>query len=209
MADGYWKSVFAGAWGKTYQPLGWDRKKVAVALVALGAIIAAGFHLGLAAMITTATGYLWIAAPAVFAAIVLFAWGVVETQAKLYGDLMQTASASISTLEAKIAKHENKFKKPNYTAVRLQHRYTLGDASKLWIDISPNAPANSESKAWFDTFKSAVQQRQLKFIPNWPGDRDMIDYERQNPRWETFISREEFQRFAKSINEDPPFLRDS
>lgn len=54
---GYWRRVFAGAWDRTYKPLGWDAKKAGVVLVAIGTIIAAGVHLGLAATFASAIGY--------------------------------------------------------------------------------------------------------------------------------------------------------
>ena len=54
----YWRKVLSGAWDRTYNPLGWNAKKVAVVLIAVGTIVAADVRLGLAAMITSAVGYL-------------------------------------------------------------------------------------------------------------------------------------------------------
>ena len=115
MAGNYWGRVLAGAWDKTWKPLDWNRKKFGVALLAVGTIIVAGLHFGLAAMITSAAGALWIAAPAAFAATILFAWGVVETQAKLYKELDQWSGDQIGTRDAKLAKYAER--KPNYIAV--------------------------------------------------------------------------------------------
>jgi hypothetical protein len=105
---------------------------------------------------------------------------------------------------AAIPKRERK--KPNYVAIRLQHKYTLGPASRLELD--PNTHGTHESQAWYETFVSAIQQGKLRFLPKKPHDRSMIEHEKINPSWDTTITREEFKRYAASINENPPFLRD-
>jgi hypothetical protein len=71
----YWRKVLSGAWDKTYKPLDWTAKKIAVVLVAAGTIIVTGVHLGPGAMFASASGYLWIIATIAFAAVVLFVWG--------------------------------------------------------------------------------------------------------------------------------------
>jgi hypothetical protein len=94
---------------------------------------------------------------------------------------------------------------PNLAAVRLQHRYTLGPASRLWVNLDPNANATYSSSAWYETFKSAIQQGKLRFEPQHDdlgGDR----YEKENPGWDTVVTRKEFKRYATSIGQDPPFL---
>ena len=100
----YWRKVLSGAWDRTYNPLGWNAKKVAVVLIAVGTIVAADVHLGLAAMITSAVGYLWIAVPVAFAAIILV-WGFLQTTASLYADLGNTSRTTISELEAALAQY--------------------------------------------------------------------------------------------------------
>ena len=93
----------------------------------------------------------------------------------------------------------------NYKAFRLQHRYTLGGASRLWMGLPPNVLyANSETNAWYETFVSAIHQRKLRFIPS----SSHREYEQQHPNHSTVVSRDEFKRYAASINEDPLFLRD-
>jgi hypothetical protein len=42
--------------------------------------------------------------------------------------------------------------RPNYAAVRLQHQYSLGPASRLWVDLDPRAFATYDSQAWYETF---------------------------------------------------------
>jgi hypothetical protein len=99
--------------------------------------------------------------------------------------------------------------RPNYAAVRLQHQYSLGPASRLWVDLDPGAYATYDSQAWYETFVSAIQQGKLKFQPKFPRISDKIAYEKQHPDLDTTVTREEFKRYAASIGEDPVFLRDS
>jgi hypothetical protein len=85
-------------------------------LVALGTIIVAGVHLGLAAMFASVIGYLWIIAPVAFAALVLFVWGFFQTTAELYAELSTTSRATIDGLEAALAQYQEL--PPDYEAWR-------------------------------------------------------------------------------------------
>src|ERR1700736_5972416 len=158
---GYSRTVIWGAWEKTYKPLGWDRKKAAVVLLAVGAIFVAGFQLGLAAMVTTATGYLWIAAPAGFAAIVLFVWGIIETQAKMYAELSAAHTGAINALESKISQLIVEKILPEYEKWRQVHKYTLSEVSSLWCDIEPGTIDTKEIKAQKRALESAIQTGKL------------------------------------------------
>ena len=99
---GYWQQVISGAWAKTKNPVLWDRKKFAVAQVALGIVFLAGLELGLEALIGTAAGLFWLAFPPAFAAAALFLWGIIETQAELYASLAETSGGAISERQAKL-----------------------------------------------------------------------------------------------------------
>jgi hypothetical protein len=98
---------------------------------------------------------------------------------------------------------------PDYTAIRLQHQYQLGPISRMWCDLNPSAPATNDSKASYNTLVCAIQQKKLRFQPRKPDDRWMVEYEERSPDWNTIVTREELKRFAASIGEDPPFLRDN
>ena len=98
----------------------------------------------------------------------------------------------------------------NYKPIRLQHQYPLGEVSRLWVGLPPSARyANHESNDWYNTLVSAIQQGRLKFQFKTPTDRDRVSYERQNPDPNTKLARDDLQRFAASIGEDPPFLHDN
>jgi hypothetical protein len=95
----------------------------------------------------------------------------------------------------------------DYKPIRLQHQYSLGQVSRLWVGSSTgNSYATVESKIWYATLVSAIQQGKLKFEP---GNRDRAKYERQNPDANTVLSRVALKDYAQSIGENPPFLRDS
>jgi hypothetical protein len=207
---GYWRKVLSGAWDRTYKPFGWNAKKVAVVLIAICTIIAAGVDLGLAAMITSAVGYLWIAAPVAFAAIVLFAWGFLQTTASLYADLSNTSRTAISELEAALAQYQKP--PPDYEAWRHVDRLTLREAAFLWCDLSPGPSMPPNVQAWFDAFCSAIQRRELPF-EHQPRAYGHAETERQlekrNPTLNTVVMRTALQRFAKANDHHPRFLRDA
>jgi hypothetical protein len=97
----------------------------------------------------------------------------------------------------------------NLTPIRLQHQYELGAASRLWVGLSPNSSnSTQESSAWYETFVSAIQQNKLDISARHI-ERRLIEAEKSNPDWTTIVSRKEFQRYAASIGQDPPFLRDA
>jgi hypothetical protein len=157
----YWRKVLSGAWDRTYNPLGWNAKKVAVVLIAVGTIVAADVHLGLAAMITSAVGYLWIAVPVAFAAIILFVWGFLQTTASLYADLGNTSRTTISELEAALAQYQKPA--PDYEAWLHVDRLTLREAAFLWCDLSPGPSMPPNVQAWFNALSSAIQRGELPF----------------------------------------------
>jgi hypothetical protein len=211
--DHYWRSVLAGAWDKTWRPLGWDRKKVGVALVAVGTVVVAGITLGLAAMITTATGYFWAIAPVAFAAFILFAWGFIETQATLYADLSKTTGAKISELEAALAKTEEP-PPPDYSAWRHVDELTLRKAAFLWCDLEPGISVPSPKvRAWLAALRAAVKKGELDFVLKYsyygPDRSRQRRHQMENPYDDTVVKRSALQQFAKKHGYDPIFLRDA
>jgi hypothetical protein len=205
----YWPTVLRDAWDKTYKPLGWDRKKAAVVLLAVGAIFVAGLQLGLAAMITTAAGYLWIAAPAGFAAIVLFVWGIIETQAKVYAELSAAHTEAINSFESKISQLIVEKILPEYEKWRQVHKYTLSEVSSLWCDVEPGTIDTKEIKAQKRALESAIQTNKLPFIHKRHSGASDIEYQRNHPAWDTELRRTDLKQYALSIGQNPRFLRDA
>ena len=206
----YWRKVLSGAWDRTYNPLGWNAKKVAVVLIAVGTIVAADVHLGLAAMITSAVGYLWIAVPVAFAAIILFVWGFLQTTASLYADLGNTSRTTISELEAALAQYQKPA--PDYEAWRHVDRLTLREAAFLWCDLSPGPSMPPNVQAWFNALSSAIQRGELPF-EHQPRAFGHTETERQLKKKGhtliTVVMRTALQRFARANNHHPIFLRDA
>jgi hypothetical protein len=207
---GYWTKVFKGAWDRTWRPLGWDRKKVAVGVTAIGTIVVALFHFGWAAMITTAAGLGWTIAPIAFAATILFAWGVFETQANLYKELEESSTATISELQIVIAK--SKEPPPNYEAWRHVHEITLKKAAFLWCEVEPRMAQPPKVTAWLNALEAAVKKGELDFLPKYSdqGRRDRQRSHQQDGAWsETVVTRDHLKAFAKAHGNDPIFLRDA
>jgi hypothetical protein len=235
---GYWGKVLSEALDKTISP-GWDWKKFVFVFLATWSFVAACFQFGLAAIPTAAADFVWVVVPGVaFAVIVLFLWGLIETQAELYSELEKTSNEQAADLqhgERIAAEHGERIaaehrdivpeqrdqparqttiskyisNKPNYPAVRLQREYRLGVASRLWCDLGATAPQIMESKARYEEFVSAIQLGQLKFRPRIMNDPSKIEHEKQNPDWRTTVTRAELKRYAASIGQDPLFLRDN
>jgi hypothetical protein len=206
----YWRKVLSGAWDRTYNPLGWNAKKVAVVLIAVGTIVAADVHLGLAAMITSAVGYLWIAVPVAFAAIILFVWGFLQTTASLYADLGNTSRTTISELEAALAQYQKPA--PDYEAWRHVDRLTLREAAFLWCDLSPGPSMPPNVQAWFNALSSAILRGELPFEhqPRAFGHTETERHlEKNGPTLITVVMRTALQRFARANNHHPIFLRDA
>jgi hypothetical protein len=95
----YWQEVISGAWDKTYLPLGWDRKKIALSLVSACGVTILGLHFGWDAMTASAIPLLWTISPIILAAVILFVWGIVETQAGLYAKLASDYRAEVAELK--------------------------------------------------------------------------------------------------------------
>ncbi len=206
----YWVKVLAGAWGKTYQPLDWNRKKVGVVLLALGSFIAAGVQLGLAAMLTTATGLMWTAFPFVFAALILFVWGVIETQANLYSGLAETTAARIGALEAALVSYETP--SPEYEPWRRVDEMKLQTAAQLWCEEIPSMAVTPKVRARLEALISAVKKGELEFVYKHEGygNREELRKAAQLGAWsETTVTCSALKAYSKLHDYDPIFLRDS
>jgi hypothetical protein len=96
----------------------------------------------------------------------------------------------------------------DYKPVRLQHEYSLLEASRLWVGLWPSAPVSPKSDAWQNALKSAIQQGQLNIQPRNPSNPYAQEDERRSPNLATVVTRKELKRYAVSIGEAPEFLRD-
>jgi hypothetical protein len=120
--------------------------------------------------------------------------------------IASSAPASAIEMPASATEIKTDDQTPNLEAVRLQHQYTLGSASKLWVNLDASANPTYDSKSWLETFMSAIQQKKLRFLPR---NAATAQHEQQTPDSGTIVTRQELQRYAKIIGQDPPFLRDA
>ena len=154
MRNSYWWSVLAEVWDKTYKPLGWDKKKIALVLIAACAVIVTGIHLGLAAMIASAVADIWVVAPVLLAAFVLFAWGMFQTQAEMYITLSDTSGAAIAELNAALSKAKEP--PPNYEVWRHKEILTVWEAAFLWSELEPRLSMSSKVRPWYNGLCGAI-----------------------------------------------------
>ena len=206
---GYWHKILSGAWDKTYLPLGWDRKKIALGLVSLCGVVVVGVHFGWEAMTASASPLLWTISPVFFAALILFVWGIVETQAKLYAELSTSSSAKITELEAALSGSQEP--PPNYEAWRHVHELHVRQAAFLWNELEPRMSQPPKIFAWSSALQAAIKKGELDFVPQYSdyGRREVQLAEQRKAAWsETFVTREHLKAFAKLHNYDPIFLRD-
>jgi hypothetical protein len=213
-AKGYWRRVLRGAWEETYQPLQWNRQKVALVLTAIGTILAAGLHLGLGEMITTLIGYVWIAAPVAFAALILFIWGVIQTQATMNRELIEARNENkrkIGELETKLA--NSRPAPPDYEKWKHRQSLTLRTAAQLWEGERPGMKLIGAAKETYEMLHGAIQSGALDLDLDDPSiDPRMREttrrLRRQNPNAETLVTRTALRAFALSNGYDPEFLRE-
>lgn len=205
----YWNKVLRGAWDKTRHPLGWDRKKFAVALLAIGALIASGLHFGWLAMFESAASIFWAAFPPAFAAAVLFIWGIIETQASMYREL----AIDFDGLNAALKKGQAS--SVNYEAWKHVPEMSLKDASFLWCNKVPAISMPSDVTQWYNALSGAIKTGALKFVADYGGTspnpslrQAQYHYQKQNPNLNTTVSRQALKDFAAANDHDPIFLRD-
>lgn len=209
--ENYWTRVLSGAWDKTWRPLGWDRKKAAVALLAIGGTIAALFQFGWAEMITSVTGLFWTVVPVCFAAFILFVWGVIETQAKIYKNLTQTTDETIRVLQDIIVRYQSQ-PSPPYDAWRHIEQMTLHYAAFYLCGMIPRSPMPMRVIQWREALEAAVRKGDLEFEPSYTQSATkelQYEYQKKNANARTKVTRDQLKTFAKKFGYDPPFLRDA
>jgi hypothetical protein len=160
-------------------------------------------------MFASAIGYVWIAGPVAFAALVLFVWGFFQTTAALYAELSMTSREKIAALEAALARCQEP--PPDYVAWRHVDRLSLKQAAFLWCDLPPKVSMPTNVQAWFNALASAIRRGDLSFEHQPQGyvDADTTrQMEKRNPTLDTIVKRTALQQFAKANRHDPTFLRD-
>jgi hypothetical protein len=92
---------------------------------------------------------------------------------------------------------------PNYAAWKLVSKFRISDASRLWCDIEPGAPASQESIAWGTAMLDAVRRGELAVITK----AGTTAQEQKNPGWTTEIERDALRSWAQAHGQSPRFLQ--
>jgi hypothetical protein len=207
---GYWSDVLWTAWAETKWPFEWSKKTVAAILTACAVILIAWVRGGFADMTTALSGYLWIAAAPFLAALVLFVWNIIETQAALYADLARDTKSKVGELESRIKYLEDP--PPDYAAWRHVHLLSIKQAAFLWCDLAPRISMPPNVQAWSNALGSAIRKGELDFEPKFSGmmsETTERDVQKRNPHMETIVTRISLQKFAvEKCREVPKFLQD-
>ncbi|WP_137044689.1 hypothetical protein [Pseudolabrys sp. FHR47] len=206
----YWQKVLKTAGRETISSFGWNKKTLAAVLTALGTVIVAGLRGDLSTMTSSASGYFWLALAPFLAALVLFIWSIIETQAQMYADLSAATAFEIHTLktESRLASART----PNYGAWSHVDRLSLKQAAFLWSDEEPGISMSKNVTAWYYALSSAIQKGELKFEPHYSGPMSKhIQYDmlKKNPNLDTVVTRSHLKEFASIHNYTPNFLKDS
>jgi hypothetical protein len=146
----YWRRVLKGAWDKTV-PAGWNRHKIAAAIIpVIGALLAGGTISG-AWNITGLTlgGLIGLA----IVLPVLFLWGVIETQAELYRAKSQSDDAAT----------RERPPKPDYDKWRHVPKISLKTAAQLWTAQRPQMGIFGEAMETYAMLRGAIQKGELVF----------------------------------------------
>lgn len=200
--DHYWRDVFKGAWDNSLHRVGWDSTKAVLATAAfIGSWILGG-------VVFSATGGFLIGIAIL--APVIFLWGVVQTQAKMYCDLAKQQSTP--AINAPI-EPERKRRAPDFDKWRHVEILELGKAAQLWEGEVPGLAIKGPAAETYEMLRAAVSKGELGFIPTGyslgqRADDSLQQAERRNPNTFTRVTRPGLQKFAATYGYDPEFLRD-
>jgi hypothetical protein len=121
---------------------------------------------------------------------------------------VQIVLAHLATLQAERPAAVQVQRKPNYDAWKLVKTLSVSNASRLWCDIEPGHPYTQESMAWSAAIMDAIKSGALPIIPKPHATEEMTARERANPGWNTEVTREALQAWAKAHGHCPAFLQD-
>jgi hypothetical protein len=206
MGSLYWRKVVSTAWDKTWRLLGWSKEKAVTGVIFLIATAVAG---GLAAIFHLISVSLAVIIGVSVAAISIFVWGVIETQAAVYSDLLQISKMRVAHLEAQMAHMMEP--PPNYEKWRHVEKFTLRNAAQLWSGLRPQAGLFGEARETYEMLRGAVQNGELDFEPDQSLEPHMREIRirliRKNPNADLLVTRKALRTFADLYGYDPPFLR--
>jgi hypothetical protein len=185
----YLGDVVYGAWRETKSSFSFNKKTVATGLlVAAGLVVTLG-RSGWAGVMPSLLDTVFAALTLLLAASILFGWNIIETQAKLYHGLAQSTSEEITNLRVELERYERPL--PDYNAWRHKEIIDLRTAAQLWCDERPSLSVSGRAGERYNALAGAIQKG------------------REEPHYQTLVTRDQLKSFAKLYNYDPVFLRDA
>jgi hypothetical protein len=126
----------------------------------------------------------------------------------VYLTLMPWAWHVLRSIEPKqpVAEEEEEDTTPNYTSLRHVDRFTLSEAARLWCDIEPTSRYGTpDIESWQAALKAAIRTGDLKIIPK---DYHRETIEKNDPQWNTLVSKQALIDFAKRHGHSPRFVKE-
>ena len=93
-------------------------------------------------------------------------------------------------------------------AWKLVETLTVSDASRLWCSIEPGAAATQETIAWGRALLDAIAREELPVVVKPGAPKDVVDWERKNPHYQTQVARASLKSWANEHGHFPAFLQD-
>jgi hypothetical protein len=93
-------------------------------------------------------------------------------------------------------------------AWKLVETLTVSDASRLWCSIEPGAAATQETIAWGRALLDAIAREELPIVLKPGAPKDAVDWQRNNPHYQTQVTRSSLKGWANEHGHFPAFLQD-
>jgi len=130
-------------------------------------------------------------------------YGMVASTFALYA---ATATPAVETAPAPLV--EEPASAGTSEAWKLVETLTVSDASRLWCSIEPGAAATQETIAWGRALLDAITREELPVMVKPGAPKDVVDWERKNPHYQTQVTRASLKAWANEHGHFPAFLQD-
>ena len=130
-------------------------------------------------------------------------YGMVASSLALYA-----ATATPAVEAAPVADNNLPVSSGTSEAWKLVETLTVSDASRLWCGIEPGAAATQETIAWGRALLDAIARDELPIMVKPGAPKDVVDWERKNPHYQTQVTRASLKSWANEHGHFPAFLQD-
>jgi hypothetical protein len=205
-ADHYWREVLKGAWASTLDLVGWDKKKaLSAAFVPIGTLVITGISSGFSALSTIISLVVGVA----LLVPMLFVWGIIQTQAKMYRDIAKQPSSAPLVAPIK----PDRTRAADFEKWRHVEILELPKAAQLWEGERPSLALKGPAAETYAMLCAAIKKGELRFMVSAiSSDPSYLETARQmeqsEPTTYTKVTRAGLKAFAAKYGYDPEFLRD-